>query len=94
VELLIVSVPLSLNVDDSGFDIGRVSSSLDGWSEWSSLSSDRDTSNSDLVVASRVESLDGEGLLGSLDVLPDTSSVNLVRHLPAFVAGIGPGNSD
>jgi len=95
VELLVVFVPLSLNVDDSSLDESAgVSSGLDDGSEWSSLSGVGDTSNSDLVVASGVESLNGEGLLRRLYVNPDTSGVNLVRHLPALVTGIGPGNSD
>jgi len=64
-ELFIVSVPFALNVDDSSLNIGGIGSSFNNWSEWSSLSGVGDTSNSDLVVASRVESVNGEGLLGS-----------------------------
>jgi len=94
VELFVFLVPFSLNVEDSGLNVGSIGSSLNDSTKWSSLSGVGDTSNSDLVVASWVESVDCEGLLGGLSVDPDTSSVNLVRYLPCLVSVISPCNSE
>jgi len=83
-ELLIILVPFSLNVEDSS-NVGLLSSSgktVIVRGEWSSLSRVRDSGNTDVVVASRVKVGDGEGLGVGVQVNPNTGGMDLDGHLP------------
>lgn len=85
VELLVGLVPFGLEIDDSCDTRVKGSSgkSVVAGGERSSLSGVGDTGNSDVVVRSRVETVNGEGLGRGLHVDPNTSGVNLVRNLPS-----------
>lgn len=93
--MLIIFVPFSLDINNSiSYKSTSVGSGLNGRSERSSLPSIGNTSNSDLIVASRVQSIDGEGFGVGVKIDPDTSGVDLVRHLPGSVTIVFPSEGN